>query len=322
MQDYGMCLTTHNDQENYVLGVKEFAGLLGCSIDDISDECKEYIKNTDFRFRKLSCDERENIILDTLHRIDAGELSESGPHRKPVWEEGWHENLSEFMNNDCNLKYLIPKFVRRNAVKRLCGEYIMPINPDFETACVNVLRKVVFGRYFTEARSIFEFGCGTGLNLVELAALFPEKRLVGLDWAKASCEIISKIAESKNIRMESFLFDMYDPDYIVNLTASDAVFTVGAMEQLGTNYNAFLDFLLRKKPLICINIETINEIYTNNTLSDYVAIEYTKKRNYLFGYLNTLRSLEKQGRIIILQEQRTFGGLYHEGYSFVVWKPL
>jgi len=50
--------------------------------------------------------------------------------------------------------------------------------------------------------------------------------------------------------------------------------------------------------------------------------KYTKKRNYLFGYLSTLRSLEKRGDIKILQEQRTFGGQYHEGYSFVVWKPM
>ncbi len=319
---FNITLTTHNDQEIYVLGVKEFAVLLGCSIDDISDECKEYIINTDFRYRKLSCEERENIILETLLRIESGELSESGPHRKPDWEEGWQENLTEFVNNDFNLKYLIPKFVRRNAVMRLCGEYIMPFNTDFEVACVNVLRKVLFGRYFSEARSIFEFGCGTGLNLVELAALFPEKRLFGFDWAKTSCEIVSKIAELKNLRMESGLFDMYNPDYELNLTASDAVFTVGAMEQLGTNYIAFLNFLLKKKPLICINIETTNEIYTNKTLSDYAAIKYTKKRNYLFGYLKTLISLEKRGDIKILQEQRTFGGLYHEGYSFVVWKPF
>jgi len=199
VQDSGTCLTTHNDREIYILGVNEFAVLLGCSINDISDESKEYIAKTDFRYRKLSCDEKEDIVLESLQRIDAGEFSESGPHRKRTWEKGWQENLTEFINNDFNLKYLIPKFVRRNAVKRICGEYIMPYNPDFEVACVNVLRKVLFGKYFSDAKSIFEFGCGTGLNLVELAALFPEKRLFGLDWAKASCEIVSKIAELKNI---------------------------------------------------------------------------------------------------------------------------
>lgn len=322
MQNSGTCLTTHDDNEVYVLGVNEYAELFGCSIDDFSEECKEYIGKTDFRYRKLSCTEKEKIILESLRQIHNGELSESGPQRKPAWEKGWHENLKEFENNDFDLQYLIPKFVRRNAVKRICGEYIMPYNPDFEVAFVKVMRRVLFGKYFSSAKSIFEFGCGTGLNLVELAALFPDKRLIGLDWAQTSCEIVSKIAMSGKLRMESRLFDMYNPDYEVNLTTSDAVFTMGAMEQLGAGFTAFLDFLLKKRPLICINFETTNEIYTNETLSDYVAIEYTKKRKYLSGYLDRLRNLEKKGDIKILQEQRTFGGQYHEGYSFVVWKPV
>ena len=90
---------------------------------------------------------------------------------------------------------------------------------------------------------------------------------------------------------------MYNPDYQVNVTPVDAVCTIGAMEQLGKNFEAFLEFLLKKKPLICINIETMNEIYTNETLCDYVTIEYTKKRKYLFGYLSKLRKIEKQGVI-------------------------
>lgn len=312
----------YDDQETYDLGVHEFAQLFGCSIDDFSHECKEYIAKSDFRFRKLSWDEKERVVLESLRHINSNDFSESGPHRKNIWEKGWSENLTEFVNNDFNLQCLIPKFVRRNTVKRLSGEYIIPYSSDFETAFASVMRKVLFGKYFSEAQSIFEFGCGTGLNLVELAELFPGKKLYGLDWAQASCEIVKKIALSKNLEIGSILFDMYNPDYQVKVTPTDAVYTMGAMEQLGTNFEAFLEFLLKKKPLICINIETMNEIYTNETLCDYVTIEYTKKRKYLFGYLSKLKNLEKQGVIKILQQKRAFGGQYHEGYSCVVWKPL
>lgn len=310
------------DQEIYDLGVHEFAQLFGCSVDGFSDKCKEYIAKSDFRFRKLSWDEKEGVVLESLRHIDSSDFSESGPYRKTIWEKGWSENLTEFVNNSFNLQYLIPKFVRRNTVKRISGEYIIPYSSDFETAFASVMRKVIFGKYFSEAQSIFEFGCGTGLNLVELAEMFPDKKLYGLDWAQASCEIVRKIALSKNFKIEPILFDMYNPDYQVNVTPVDAVCTIGAMEQLGKNFEAFLEFLLKKKPLICINIETMNEMYTNETLCDYVTIEYTKKRKYLFGYLSKLRKLENRGVIIILQEQRIFGGQYHEGYSFVVWKPL
>lgn len=150
--------------------------------------------------------------------------------------------MTEFVNNSFNLQYLIPKFVRRNTVKRISGEYIIPYSSDFETAFASVMRKVIFGKYFSEAQSIFEFGCGTGLNLVELAELFPDKKLYGLDWAQASCEIVRKIALSKNLKIESILFDMYNPDYQVNVTPVDAVCTIGAMEQLGKILKHFLNF--------------------------------------------------------------------------------
>ena len=311
-----------NDNKIYDLGIEEFAKLFGLSIQDFSEECRAFISETDFHYKYLSEDEKEKVVLESLRRMSASDFSESGPHRKKIWEKGWSENLAEFESNNYNLQSLVPKFVRTNTVKRLCSNYIIPSNPEFETAFVSVMRKVLFGKYFSEANSIYEFGCGTGLNLVELAELYPDKNLYGLDWAQASCEIVRKIAQSKNLKIEPILFDMYDPDYQVNVTPADAVFTIGAMEQLGTHFDAFLGFLLKKKPLICINFETMNEIYTNETLCDYVTIEYTKKRKYLFGYLDKLKSLEKRGFVKIFQVERTFGGQYHEGYSFVVWKPL
>jgi hypothetical protein len=50
---------------------------------------------------------------------------------------------------------------------------------------------------------------------------------------------------------------------------------------------------------------------------------YHRKRGYLSGFLPRLKSLEAEGRITILEAKRMFfGSLYHEGYSFVVWRPL
>ena len=63
------------------------------------------------------------------------------------------------------------------------------------------------------------------------------------------------------------------------------------------------------------------ELYDQNDLFDYVAAAYLRKRGYLQGFLPRLRELEREGVIEILQVQRTFGSLYHDGYSFVVWRP-
>ena len=61
----------------YDLGVREFAQLFGCSIDSFSDECKEYIAKSDFRYRKLSWDEKEKVVLESLRHIDSSDFSES-----------------------------------------------------------------------------------------------------------------------------------------------------------------------------------------------------------------------------------------------------
>lgn len=90
---------------------------------------------------------------------------------------------------------------------------------------------------------------------------------------------------------------------------------------LGKNFSSFLTFLLEKQPSICINIETLYELYNQNSLFDYVAVKYIEKRNYLQGYLFCLRKLQKQKKVEIINIQKTFRNLYHDGYSFVVWRP-
>jgi cyclopropane fatty-acyl-phospholipid synthase-like methyltransferase len=204
---------------------------------------------------------------------------------------------------------------------RLEGRYILPDSQDFETAFVTMLRFYLFRKYFSEVNSVYEFGCGTGLNLVALARMFPDKRLFGLDWSRVSCEIIDKIAQTKKMNLNGVLFDMFEPDYKLKLAPGSAVFTIGAMEQLGKNFAPFLSFLLKKKPSICINIETLYELYSPDSLFDYAAAKYIEKRGYLQGYLSRLRQLEQEKKVQIIKVQRTFGNLYHDGYSFVIWRP-
>ncbi len=304
------------------LDVEAFSNLLAVSSEEFSEECKDFIEKTDFRYIEVSPEDREMILFEIMTQIDSGKLTSSGSDRKDVWEKGWSENLNEFVEADYDLEKLVPKFVRRASIKRLCGKFILPENPDFEQGFVRVLRDVLFRKYFSDVKSVYEFGCGTGLNLVHLANIYPEKKLYGLDWAQASCDIIDNIAESKKLNLTGIRFDMFNPDHSIELSSDDGMFTIGALEQLGKNFGLFLDFILERKPKICINFETMNEIYANKDVLDYVSKKYSKARNYLFGYLSRLRELEQEGKVEIIQVQRTFGSQYHEGYSFVVWKPL
>ncbi len=71
---------------------------------------------------------------------------------------------------------------------------------------------------------------------------------------------------------------------------------------------------------MCINVETMYELYDDDTRFDDVARKYLDKRGYLKGLVGRLRELEREGLIQILDLQRTFGSLFHEGYSYVVWR--
>jgi hypothetical protein len=318
----GIAAQANNNSMDQVLDVKSFALLLGVGENEINAECRRFIAETDFHYRFLNPAEKDNVIYESLRCIEEGVFSPSGPHRKDAWEKGWSENLNAFCESDGNTDHLIPRFVRRNAVMRLNGEYVKLSNPNFETAFVTVLRMVLFKKYFEQARSIYEFGCGTGLNLIAAGEMFPDKNLFGLDWCTSSCAIIDQLRKSKQLNIHGQLFDMYEPDNSLEIGEEDAVLTVGALEQLGSGFQPFLEFLLSKKPQVCLHLETMNELYTRKTAADFITLQYTKQRRYLTGFLNALRANEKQGKIRIMQVQRTFGGQYHDGYSFVAWQPI
>ena len=90
---------------------------------------------------------------------------------------------------------------------------------------------------------------------------------------------------------------------------------MGLLEQVGHDYKAFISYLLKNKPAICINIEPIAEVLDANKLIDNLAIKYFRKRNYLNGYLDYLKKLEKQNKITITEIKRTYiGSMFAECY--------
>jgi transketolase len=303
------------------LDLAGFAELLGLPETAFAPRVREFIRTRDFRYRVLSGGDRERLLREILETIESGSLTRSGPHKQAVWEQGWSENLAEFLALGQDPGALLPKFVRPGAVKRLRGEFVVPADPAFESACVTVLREAVLGFHCRGAARILEFGCGTGHNLLALSEVFPGIPMVGLDWSPAACELVRRLAEARGLPLEARLFDMYQPDPAVVLTSSDAVFTIGALEQLGERFTPFLEYLLAGRPRVCVHAETMDELYDQDDLADYAARRYSRVRNYLRGFLAALRQLERAGRVEILQVQRTFGSQYHEGYSFVVWRP-
>ena len=302
------------------LGIRNCAKLFGATQREIMNTCGEILSNKDFRFVVLNKEEKENTLLNVLKTINAP-LSVSGRERKNDWENGWSENLREFIESDFDLSSLIPRYMHKTNIRRLFLEYIKPLDRDFEVNFYTAYRHFLFKKYLSEYDSIYEFGCGTGYNLAIMAQLFPNKNLMGLDWAMASVQLVNEIASRFGYRLQGRIFDYFNPDYSLNIAEKSAFITLNSLEQLGCGHNKFIQFIMNKKPGICINSEPILELYEQDNLLDYLAIQYHNKRNYLSNYLSTLRKYEDEGAIEILKTQRVYSGnLFHDGYSYVVWK--
>src|SRR5262249_17499349 len=118
-------------------------------------------------------------------------------------------------------------------------------------------------------------------------------------------------------------FDFYKPDYTVDIPPNSAVMTFAALEQISDASGPFLDFLLAKRPKLCVFIEPVYEWYDPANFVDHLAMRGHDVRNFLKGLLGSREKLQQEGRIEILKEHRVdFGSTLHEAYSQMIWRPV
>lgn len=304
------------------LKLKDFARLFGTTHNDIVDDCRTLITQYDFRYRKLEGAECDLVLLNVLKRIDTGQFAPAGKEGKARWEKGWSENLQSFLEHDHDLSMLVPKYIRQNQPLRLDRNYIISSDPNFEHKWYEIFRLWLFRTYFDDVETVYEFGCGSGFNLVAMAKLYPEKELYGLDWAAASQDIITELAKTYGWNMKGRRFDFFSPDESLKINDNSAILTIGALEQTGRDYEPFLHYLLKTSPKLCVHVEPILEWYDENNPIDHAAIKFHKQRKYWEGFPNRLKELANEGKVEILKEKRScFGSLYIEGYSQLIWRP-
>ncbi len=303
------------------LTATDFAEILGVQPDELPRECWQAISNADFRYEDVLGEERDTCIQKAIEILDA-ELPVAGPGEIERWEKGWKEVLDSFRSSGASLDKLTPQYFKYHLL-RLRGNYIRAHGVKFEEAFYTVVRYYLFKRYLKDAPAIMEFGCGIGTSLLMLSELYPDKILIGCDWATASQEILHELSARGGKRIRGINFNMFAPDGGVPFAAGSAVLTLAAMEQLGGKFEPFLEYLLANSPSVCVHLEPLLELYDPARLFDYLAVRYHRKRNYLEGFLPRLEQLEQDGRVEILLCRRLyFGSFFNEGYSLVVWKPV
>lgn len=310
-----------NNKKTFNLTTKKFANVFNIEENELSSLAKRAIKKANFKYKIIEGNKYDEAILRIIKMLDSRSLKISGPHRLKDWERGWEENLQEFKQNKYDLNHLIPKFVRNEYIRFQSG-FINPESNSFETDFVTVLRYQLFSKYYKRTNTLYEFGAGTGLNLVAASEIFPRMKLVGLDWTSSSVEIINALKGKLGINISAKKFNLFNPDKNYYLDKESAILTIGTLEQLGLKFKPFINYLLKSKPKICIHMETIYELYKKDNLLDYLALRYLEQRNYLRGFLPYLKNLEEKKKIKIIEIKKTFGSFYHDGYTYIVWKPI
>jgi hypothetical protein len=291
--------------------------------EKLSPYVAERISKYSFQYAEITPEENEKLLIKIVETLLNPNIIQSGEHRLDQWEAGWGENLELFLKNPGNVDLIIPKYFNKYGAVRWRGRFIRPISEKFEFHSLAIIIDWLFDKYIRGVSAIYEFGCGTGHNLLRVRGVNTSASLFGLDWAESSQSIINRMALHKiDSKIHAKRFDYFNPDDSFNLDQDSVVYTVASLEQVGTRWRSYIEYLLRKRPKLCIHIEPVAELLDPTQLIDYLSIEYFKKRNYLEGFLDGLRQLEKEGKLQIHRAQRThIGSLFIEGYSVVVWSP-
>jgi hypothetical protein len=265
----------------------------------------------------LSDSEQDVLCQEILAEIQTGRFKPAGEaheenrsHWEQVWAlQGWKS---------------VPPYLRSGDLLRVNQHFLRTQKRSQELYWYKRLRSALLSTYFKNVPGIYEFGCGSGWNLLAAHDLYPTKKLVGLDWAQSAVDRLNGLGpywQGERIRAKHF--DFFHPDYALKLEPNSGVWTVWSLEQTGKDWGAFLEYLLDQRPACCVHVEPIVEWYDPKNPVDATAILYHRARKYWEGFPDVMDDLQAQGKVEILEKQRAYlGSKYLEACSLFVWRPL
>lgn len=303
------------------LSLDDFARLFGTTRMDFDEQERHWIDVGNFQYQNLDLPKRDQLICQILDRIDSGQFSVSGPEYKQRWDLGWQENLDQFIASNYDPAALTPRFIRSDNTLRLWQDYVVAEDPEFELNWYRVYRHWIFRKYLSGYQAITELGCGSCHNLIALSQMFPKSALLGLDWAAPSAKICEVAREKLGLKINGRVFNMFEPDHTILLPEGSALLALGALEQVGTQFNAILNYILQQPIAVFCHIDSMLEWYDPSNLTDAMAIRFDRCRRYLSGWIPAIQLLESCGIIEMVAQQRVpFGSLFHDGYNFSIWR--
>ena len=239
------------------------------------------------------------------------------------WQDDWFSVLQNLRTNNDNVKSIIrPKWFRKNAFVNIQNCLSLTETPYVDWEYQLITRQMLFYTHLKDMDNICEFGSGSGTNFYLINQILQDKNFILSDISVTSLKIIQELKRKLNRNNLTYSNIDIEQDIDLKLPDNTAVITTSVLEQIGDNYNNFINFILKEKPQIVINVEPIVELLDSKSGFDNVMNLYCEKRKYLTGYLTELEKLEKQKKIKIIMKKRTMvSGTFIEN-SVLIWKVL
>ena len=239
------------------------------------------------------------------------------------WQDDWFSVLQNLRTNDDNVKSIIrPKWFRESAFVNIQNCLSLTETPYVDWEYQLITRQMLFYTHLKDIENICEFGSGSGTNFYLINEILQNKNFILSDISVTSLKIIEELKRKLNRNNLTYSNIDIEQDIDLQLPDNTAVITTSVLEQIGDNYKNFINFILKEKPQIVINVEPIVELLDSKNGFDNVMNLYCEKRKYLAGYLTELEKLEKQKKIKIIMKKRTMvSGTFIEN-SVLIWKVL
>ena len=239
------------------------------------------------------------------------------------WQDDWFSVLQNLRTNNDNVKSIIrPKWFRKNAFVNIQNCLSLTETPYLDWEYQLITRQMLFYTHLKDIDNICEFGSGSGTNFYLINQILQDKNFILSDISVTSLKIIQELKRKLNRNNLTYSNIDIEQDIDLELPDNTAVITTSVLGQIGDNYNNFINFILKEKPQIVINVEPIVELLDSKSGFDNVMNLYCEKRKYLTGYLTELEKLEKQKKIKIIMKKRTMvSGTFIEN-SVLIWKVL
>ena len=239
------------------------------------------------------------------------------------WQDDWFSVLQNLQTNNDNVKSIIrPKWFRESAFVNIQNCLSLTETPYVDWEYQLITRQMLFYTHLRDIENICEFGSGSGANFYLINEILQDKNFILSDISVTSLKIIEELKRKLNRNNLTHSNIDIEQDIDLQLPDNSAVITTSVLEQIGDNYKNFINFILKEKPQIVINVEPIVELLDSKNGFDNVMNLYCEKRKYLAGYLTELEKLEKQKKIKIIMKKRTMvSGTFIEN-SVLIWKVL